>query len=69
MTTDTPAPLTEAEKDGIAKIAYFFRHTMKRMNVGGSALTAEDIANWNGASLATDKLCRDHGIDVCGDLK
>lgn len=61
--------MTEEEKETIAKVAYFFKHTMGRMNVGQSALTGEDIANWNGASVGVSRMCHDHGIDVCGDQK
>lgn len=61
--------MTEEEKEGLAKIGYFFQHTMGRMNVGQSALSAEDIANWNGAAIAARKLCEKHGVEVCADQK
>jgi hypothetical protein len=59
--------MSEEEKEGLAKIAYFFRHTMGRVNVAQSALSGEDIANWNGAALAADRMCRDHNVIVCED--
>lgn len=61
--------MTERDKDDLAKIAYFFRHTMSRMNVAQSALTGEDIANWNGAAMGIERICKENGIHVCGDLK
>lgn len=54
----------EADKveDALARSRYFFNEVMKRMNVGASALSATDLASWNEATIAVERVCSSFNI-------
>lgn len=52
----------EQVEDALARSRHFFNEVMKRMNVGASALSASDIASWNEAAIAVERVCSSFAI-------
>jgi hypothetical protein len=51
-------------EDALARSRYFFNEVMKRMNVGASALSTTDLASWNEAAIAVERVCSSFGIEA-----